>query len=98
MPTYIKFRYRTRERLWLNVDRIGWNYYIDTVANNPITKGLKFGDIVKVDISKVIDVQYQSEFFPGKSLIYLPRFKKFPPQIPELRLTSSNTAIVSSSK
>jgi hypothetical protein len=58
LPRYVKFRYRNRERLLVKVDRIEGNYYIGTLADNPITKGLKFGDIVKVDISKVVDIQY----------------------------------------
>ena len=58
MPRYVKFSYKHRERLWVKVDRIEGNYYIGTLANYPITKGLKFGDTVKIDINKVIDIQY----------------------------------------
>ena len=44
IPKFVKFRYKNRERLWLKVEKVTEKYYIGTVANDPIEKGLKFGD------------------------------------------------------
>ena len=58
LPRYIKFRYKNKERLWVQVERIEGNYIYGKVANNPITEGLKFGDIVKVHKHKVVDTRW----------------------------------------
>ena len=58
LPKYIKFVYRNRERLWVKVERREGNYYIGTIANKPITRGIKFGEAVKVDVHKVVEVQH----------------------------------------
>ena len=58
IPKFVKFRYKNRERLWLKVERVTDKYYIGTVANDPIEKGLKFGDHRRVLKTNIFDTEY----------------------------------------
>ena len=58
IPKFVKFRYKNRERLWLKVEKVTDKYYIGTVANDPIEKGLKFGDKRKVLKTEIVDISY----------------------------------------
>ena len=55
---FVKFRYKNRERLWWKVEKVTDKYYIGTVANDPIEKGLKFGDKRKVLKTAIVDISY----------------------------------------
>ena len=57
-PKYIKYSYKNRERLWVKVDKIVGNNVYGKIANTPIEKGLKFGDLVKIRLSQVLDSIY----------------------------------------
>ena len=50
IPTLVKFRYKSRERLWLKVEKV--------TANDPIEKGLKFGDRRRVLKTNIFDTEY----------------------------------------
>ena len=58
IPKFVKFRCKNRERLWLKVEKVTEKYYIGTVANDPIEKGLKFGDKRKVLKTEIFDISY----------------------------------------
>ena len=58
IPKFIKFRYKNRERLWLQVEKVTDKYYIGPVANNPIEKGLKFGDRRRTLKTSIFDIEY----------------------------------------
>ena len=54
-PKFIKFVYKNRERLWAKVVEMKGNWYVATVANNPISKGIRYGDTITIHKNKVID-------------------------------------------
>ena len=54
----VKFKYKKKERLWVRVVKLENDTVHGRVANNPITKGLKFNDLVKIKLSNVIDYIY----------------------------------------
>ena len=58
MPKFVKFIYKKKERLWVRVNKLENNIFYGKVANNPITKGLKFNDLVKIKLSNVVDYIY----------------------------------------
>ena len=58
IPKFVKFRYKNRERLWLKVEKVTGKYYIGIVANDPIEKGLKFGDKRRVLKTEIVDRSY----------------------------------------
>ena len=39
-------------------ERRDGNYYIGTTADKPFAKGIKFGEAVKVDVHKLVEVQH----------------------------------------
>ena len=57
-PNYIKDSYKHRERLWVKVDKIVGNHVYGKLANTPIENGVKFGDLVKIRLSQVLDSIY----------------------------------------
>ena len=58
IPKFIKFIYKKREILWVRVDKLENDIVYGKVANNPISKGLKFNDLVKIKLSNVVDYIY----------------------------------------
>ncbi len=58
MPKFVKSVYKKKERLCVKVNKLEKYIVYGTVANNPITKGLKFNDIVKLKLSDVVDYIY----------------------------------------
>ena len=58
IPKFIKFRYKNKERLWLKVEKVTDKYYIGAVANDPIEKGLKFGDRRRILKTSIFDIEY----------------------------------------
>ncbi len=58
IPKFVKFSYKKKERLWVRVVKLENDTVHGRVANNPITKGLKFNDLVKIKLSNVIDYIY----------------------------------------
>ena len=57
-PRFIKYIYKKRERLWVHVDKIENDVVYGKVANNPVSKGLTFNDLVKIKLSNVVDYIY----------------------------------------
>ena len=53
---FVKYIYSSKERLWVKVDNIKGHYVYGKINNNPITKGILFGDKVKLKLSDIIDV------------------------------------------
>ncbi len=58
IPTIVKFMYKKKERLWVKVDKLEKDIVFDKLANNPISTGLTFNDLVKLKLSSVIDYIY----------------------------------------
>jgi hypothetical protein len=54
-PKFIKFVWKNRERLWARVDDMKGNWYVATVDNKPISKGIRYGDTITIHKKKVID-------------------------------------------
>ena len=62
IPKFVKFRYKSRERLWLKVEKVTDKSYIGAVANDPTEKGLKFGDHRRVLKTNIFDTEYSQQF------------------------------------
>jgi hypothetical protein len=58
VPKFVKFIYKKKERLWVRVNKLEKDIVYGSVANNPITKGLKFNDLVQIKLSNVVDYIY----------------------------------------
>ena len=58
IPKYSNFIYKKKERLWVRVDKLENDIVYGKVANNPISKELKFNDLVKIKLSNVVDYMY----------------------------------------
>ena len=54
-PKFIKFVYKNREGLWAKVVDVKGNWYVATVDNKPISKGIRYGDTITRHKKKVID-------------------------------------------
>ena len=54
-PDFIKFVCRNRERLWARVVDVKGTWYVATVANNPISTGIRYGDTITIHKNKIID-------------------------------------------
>ncbi len=59
IPTFVKFSYKNKERLWVSVNKIEKGIIYGKLANNPISNGIKFNDLVKIRLSHVIEYIYQ---------------------------------------
>ena len=57
-PKAIKFIYRSKESLWLKVDKFQNNDYYGYVDSNPISKGNTYNQYVKVHKSKVVGAKH----------------------------------------
>ncbi len=58
IPKFVKFIHKKKERLWVSVNKIEKDIVYGKIANNPITKGLKLNDLVKIKLSNVVDYIY----------------------------------------
>ena len=56
-PKYVKYRV-DHERIWVVVDRITTKYYIGRINNDPITRKVKFNQVVRVPKSEVLDYDF----------------------------------------
>ena len=54
-PKFNKFVYKNTEGLWAKVVDVKGNWYVATVANNPISEGIRYGDTITIHKNKVID-------------------------------------------
>ena len=55
-PKFVKYIYNHNEGLWVNIDNIKGQYVYGRINTNPITKGILFGDSVKLKVSDIIAV------------------------------------------
>ena len=56
IPTYIKFNYRNKERVWVKVHKIEGNYYYGNIDNIPISKTLKYKHYIRIHKNKIIEM------------------------------------------
>ena len=57
-PKASKFIYRTKERLWLKVDRFENYYYCGNNDSTSMSKGITYNQDFKVHKSKVVETKH----------------------------------------
>ena len=55
IPKFIKFNYRNIERIWVRVHKFENNYYYGYIDNKPISKGITYGQYIRVHKNKIVE-------------------------------------------
>ncbi len=58
IPKFVKSSYKNKERLWVKVDKLEKGIIYGKLATNPISKGIKFNDLVNIKLSHAIEYIY----------------------------------------
>ena len=55
IPKFVKISYRSKELLWLKVDKFENNYYSGYVDNKPLSKGIAYNQYIRIHKNRVVD-------------------------------------------